>query len=80
MNAQEILEKITPIFQEVFNDDELEVTMDLTSEEIDEWSSITQTLLITNLENQFGVKFKLREIATMNDVATIVSLIEGKIA
>lgn len=80
MNAQEILEKITPIFQEVFNDDELEVTMDLTSEEIDEWSSITQTLLITNLENQFGVKFKLREIATMNDVATIVSHIEGKIA
>lgn len=80
MNKQEILEKITPVFQTVFNDDELEVTMELTSDEIDEWSSITQTLLITNLENEFGIKFKLREIATMNDVATIVSLIESKLA
>ena len=80
MNKQEILEKITPVFQTVFNDDELEVTMELTSDEIDEWSSITQTLLITNLENLFGIKFKLREIATMNDVATIVSLIESKLA
>lgn len=79
MNKQEILEKIAPVFQTVFNDDELEVTMELTSDEIDEWSSITQTLLITNLENLFGIKFKLREIATMNDVATIVNLIESKL-
>ena len=79
MTTKEILDKLTPIFQNVFNDDELELTMDLTSEDIDEWSSISQTLMIAEIEREFDVKFKLREVATMNDVKTMVALIEEKI-
>jgi len=79
MSSQAILERITPIFREVFNDNELEVTLDLATDEIDEWSSITQALLLATLEKEFKIKFKLREVIVMNDVATIVSLIESKI-
>lgn len=79
MSSQAILERITPIFKEVFNDNELEVTPDLATDEIDEWSSITQALLLATLEKEFKIKFKLREVIVMNDVATIVSLIESKI-
>lgn len=79
MSTQEILKVITPIFQQVFNDDQLDVTMDLTSDEIDEWSSLSQTILITEIEAAFNIKFKLREIATMNNVKTIVSLINTKV-
>lgn len=80
MDTQAIIEKITPIFREVFNDDELDVNLNLTSEDIDEWSSLSQTLLLTELETAFNIKFKLREVATMNNVKTIVALIESKLA
>lgn len=80
MNTQEIIEKLTPIFQSVFNDDELELTMDLTSNDIDEWSSISQTLMVAEIEKEFDIKFKLREVATMNNVATIVNCIEAKLS
>lgn len=79
MKKEEILEKIIPIFKEVFNDDEMDVTMELTSEEIDEWSSVSQVLLLTAIEAEFGVAFKLREVALMNDVATIVKMIDQKL-
>ena len=79
MDTQAILEIITPIFREVFNDDELDVNINLTSEDIDEWSSLSQTVLLTELKATFNNKFKLREVATMNNVKTIVALIESKL-
>lgn len=79
MNTQAILDKITPIFREVFNDDDLDVNINLTSEDIDEWSSLSQTILLTELEAAFNIKFKLREVATMNNVETIVAVIQAKL-
>lgn len=80
MTQQEILEKISPIFQEVFNDDELEVNMELSSEDIEEWSSLTQTIMVTKIEEEFGIVFKLREVAEMDSVESIVTMIESKLA
>lgn len=79
MEPDKILEKITPIFREVFNDYEFEVNMSLSSEDIDEWSSLSQTILLAEIESAFGIKFKLREVATMNNVKNIVSLIAAKL-
>lgn len=79
MDTQEILNKITPIFCKVFNDDELDVTANLTSDEIDEWSSLTQAIMLTEIENTFDIKFKLREVATMNSVQAIIDAISAKI-
>lgn len=79
MTTEEILDKLTPIFQRVFDDEELEVTMDLTSEDIDEWGSLSHTILLTEIEQLFDIKFKLREVAVMNTVCNIVAAIENKI-
>ncbi|MBQ6226488.1 MAG: acyl carrier protein [Bacteroidaceae bacterium] len=79
MTRKEILEKLTPIFQEVFNDNEMEVNLELTSDDIDEWSSVSQALLITEIEQKFAIRFKLLEVAKMDNVGTIVSIIEEKI-
>lgn len=79
MTTQEILDKLAPIFQEVFNDSDLAVDLDLTSDDIDDWSSLSQTLLLTEIESAFDIRFKLREIATMNSVRNIVAIIESKL-
>lgn len=79
MNKDEILKRLEPIFQTVFNDDELEVSEGLVFEDIDEWSSILHTIMIAEVEKEFGVSFKLREVATMNDVAALINTIETKL-
>lgn len=79
MGTMEVLERLSPILQRVFNDDELVATLELTYLDIDDWSSLSQALMIAEIEKEFDVKFKLREVATMNNVVTIVSLIESKL-
>ena len=79
MNREEILKRLEPIFKTVFNDDELEVSEALVFEDIDEWSSISLALMVTEVEQAFGIKFKLLEVAQMNDMSTLVNFIENKI-
>lgn len=79
MNREEILKRLEPIFQTVFNDDELDVNIDLVFEDMDEWSSISLALMVTEVELAFGIKFKLLEVAQMNDMSTLVNFIENKI-
>ena len=79
METKEILNKLTPIFRQVFNDEEMDVSLELSSDEIDEWSSLSQAIMLTEVENAFNIKFKLREVATMNSVKAIVDLITAKL-
>lgn len=79
METQEVLDKLTPIFHKVFNDEDLNVDMELTSADIDEWSSLSQAILLTEIETAYGIKFKLREVAKMDNVRAIVALIQEKL-
>lgn len=78
MENKEILEKLTPIFQEAFNDDELEINESMTSDDFDNWDSVTQMLLVATIEKEFEIKFKLRELNTLTSVSAIVSAISSK--
>ena len=79
MSRDEIINRLEPIFQSVFNDDELELNVDLEFGDIDEWSSLLHTVMIAEVEKEFGVSFKLREVATMNDVSALVIALENKL-
>lgn len=73
-----ILDKMTRIFRNVFNDDTIELNNDTTAKDIDSWDSLSHMLMITEVENTFSVKFKLREINKLKNVGTLVELIEVK--
>lgn len=79
MNNKEVLEQLTLIFHKVFNDEDIIMSMDLTSDDIDGWSSISQMLMVAEIEKSFDIKFKLIDIATMNSVADIVNHIQAKL-
>ena len=79
MEDTQILEKLTPIFRKVFNDEDILVDMNLTSDNIDEWSSITQMLMVAEVEKEFGITFKLFDVATMNSAKEIVAKIKSKL-
>lgn len=79
MTREEILGKVTIIFRNVVNDSNLVINESLTSDDIDEWDSITLLLIIANLEEEFGIKFKLLEIDTINGIKDFIDIIESKL-
>lgn len=80
MNRNEIVEKLTLVFHEVFNDNNIVLSDEMTANDVENWDSLTHMLMITKVEEVFGIKFKLKELNKLKQVGDIVSLVEEKTA
>lgn len=80
MTEPQILEGLTEIFREIFDDDSLKLTMNTTADDIDQWDSFNHINILVAAETRFGVKFKTAEIEGLKNVGEFVYLIEKKTA
>lgn len=80
MERNEILAKLTPIFRTAFNDDTIELDEDMTTDDFDNWDSVTQMIIVSMTEKEFGIVFKLREVGMLDSVEAFVNGIEEKLA
>lgn len=79
MNREEILEKLTDIFRATFKDPNLVLTNEMTPEDIDAWDSLSQVMLVSEMQEAFGIKFKLTELLQLTKVDNIINAIESKL-
>lgn len=79
MEQSVIIEKLTTIFRTVFNDDTIVVQGDLTANDVAAWDSLTHMLMIAEVENEFSIKFKLKELGKLEDVKSLIELIQVKV-
>ena len=72
-----ILDKLIPIFQDVFDDDILIVNEKTKADDIEEWDSLAHIRLIISIEKTFDLRFSTDEIsnvANVGDMAKLISL------
>lgn len=79
MEREAVISKLTEIFRKVFNNDSLELRDNMTAIDIDNWDSLSHMILISEIENSFHIKFRLKELNKMKNVGEMVQLISGKI-
>ena len=75
MSEKEIYERLNKVFQDVFDDDEIEVCKETTSKDIEDWDSLEHINLIVAVENEFGIKFNMNEVTSMKNVGEMVAII-----
>ena len=80
MERNEILSKLTPIFRTAFNDETIELDEDMTTDDFDNWDSVTQMIIVSMIEKEFDIVFKLREVGMLDSVEAFVDGIEEKLA
>jgi acyl carrier protein len=78
METTEIYARLTPIFQDVFNDDSIVLRPDLTAEDVDEWDSLSHIRMVLSVQKAFSVKFSAGEIGKLKNVEGLVDLIRLK--
>ncbi len=78
MDEPQIYAQLTTVFQDVFDDDSLEVTPNLSAKDVDGWDSLTHIRLLLSVEKKFNVKFTTSEIGRLESVGDLVTLIEAK--
>jgi acyl carrier protein len=78
MDTATVYERLTEIFQDVFDDDSLVLTPDLTAQDVDGWDSIAHIRLALTVEKAFGIKFSAGEVGKLKNVGEFASLIQSK--
>lgn len=78
MGRTEIIEKITEIFREVFGDSNIVINDEMTANDVENWDSLTHMLMITKVEEGFGIRFRLKELNKLKSVGDIIALVEEK--
>ena len=79
MEHNEVIAKLTPIFREVFAEPNLELKDDMTAADVENWDSLTHMIMITKVEDMFGIKFKLRELNKLKNVGNLCEIIVEKL-
>jgi len=79
MNRNEIIEKLTMVFHEVFNDNTIVLRDDMSAADVENWDSLTHMMMITKVEETFGIRFKLRELNKLNHVGDLCDVIAEKV-
>ena len=74
----DIYERLTPILREVFDNDDVVATPDLTAGAVNGWDSLTHIRLILTVEKAFGIKFSTSEIGKLENVGGLVALIKSR--
>lgn len=80
MDRKIIMEKIQDIFRDVFDDEELIVTDSTSSDDIEEWDSLSHIQLVVAIEKAFGLKLTSKEILSWEDVGEMADAIRAKLA
>ena len=75
MNANEIIPRLNCVFRDIFGDDSISVTADTTSADIEDWDSLAHINLMDAVEHEFGLRFKMREVSSMQNVGDMIKLI-----
>jgi|TARA_B110000967_G_C18420438_1_gene333565 acyl carrier protein len=73
MNVSTIIET----FEDILDVKKGTVSLETTSSDIDQWDSVATVNIIVALEEEFGIKFKLKDIQTVKTVQDFVELVQA---
>jgi acyl carrier protein len=62
----------------VFGDEELTLQRETTADDVDGWDSLMHVNLVVAVENDFGIRFAVAEMASLANVGEWIDLIESK--
>lgn len=74
-----IKEELTKIFRDVFADSSIEINDEMSSRDVENWDSLAHLLMLKQVESEFKITFKIREMATIQNVGDLIKVIEEKL-
>jgi acyl carrier protein len=77
MNRNELLEKMTRIFRDVFDDESIEINENTNADDIEGWDSLSHITLIFEIEATFDCKFSMADLQHMKDVKAMLDRISA---
>ena len=78
MTREQIIDKLSVIFKNVFEDDTIVVHDLLTAQDVKRWDSISNISMIDKVEKEFEIRLKLKEVVSMQNVGDLINAVFAK--
>jgi acyl carrier protein len=78
MDNPQIYAKLTEIFEDVFDEDSIAVTPELSAKNVEGWDSLNHIRLMLTIEKAFKIKFSTSEVGKLENVGELVALIKAR--
>jgi acyl carrier protein len=78
VTREDVFSKLSKIFEEVMDIDEVDLHDDTTAADIEEWDSLSHVRLIVSVERSFGIRFTNKEVEQLKTVGELVDAILEK--
>ena len=78
MNINDIITRLNEVFRDVFDDRTIVVNEKTTADDIEDWDSLAHINLVAAVENELGLRFKMREVSSMKNVGDMISIISER--
>ncbi len=79
MTEADVLKELTAVFHDVFDDDSIVLSPEMTANDIDGWVSQTHVMLTVAAEQRFGIKFRTAELESLRNVGHFAEVISKKL-
>lgn len=80
MNREQVIERLTGVLREVFDDDRLVAHPELTARDVAEWDSLNHIRLVVSVEKAFGIKFKFSEVSGFANIGEMAEAVVAHLA
>jgi acyl carrier protein len=78
MDEPHIYAQLAEIFQDIFDEDSIKVTPELSAKDVDGWDSLAHIRLILTVEKAFKIKLSTSEIGKLENVGDLVAIIKAR--
>ena len=75
MDREKIRVKLNKVFQDVFDDDSIELSDTTTADDIEDWDSLEHITLISAVEKAFKIRFTMKEVSGMKNVGEMLDIL-----
>ncbi len=74
----DVHERLTKVFRDVFDDEDITINNETTSSDISGWDSLEHINLVCAIEEEFDIKFSMGETVSMKNVGEMEERIIDK--
>ena len=79
MNREEILKELEEIFQDIFDDDTIELTENMSAADIEDWDSLRQISILAAAEDVFRIQLAISDTRNLKNIGDLVDIIAKKL-
>ena len=76
----EVHERLTKVFRDVFDDDNIVINSETVASDIDGWDSLEHINLVCAIEEEFNIKFSMGETVSLKNVGEMEENILNKLS